>query len=148
MMKGLLALAVLLVLTACGAATQVTPLRDQSAAQIEADRARCGEWAKKTAVVSAGYAACMLTAGYDVAPGVRSTSERVLLTRPTTANDPIGVLIDVLDCDREAKREADSGLGTISKAIRDYVGWTTNADKRRQVFTTCLKPRGFDIRAS
>jgi len=146
MTKRLLGLAALLALMGCSTATvKVTPLRDQSASQIEADRARCNEWAKKTAVVTAGYAACMISAGYEAPPGVRSTSLRVRLARKPTANDPIGILIDFLECDREAQREAESGLGTVGKAVRDYVGWSANADKRRQVFVDCLKPRGYDI---
>jgi hypothetical protein len=147
MRKWLLGLTALLALTGCSAAAtvQVTPLRDQSASQIEADRERCNEWAKKTAVVAAGYAACMISAGYEAPPGVRSTSQRVRLARKPTANDPVGILIEFLECDREAQREAESGLGTVGKAIRDYVGWSANADKRRQVFVDCLKPRGYDI---
>ena len=147
MTKGLLGLAALLALSGCSAAAtvKVTPLRDQSASQIEADRARCNEWAKATAVVTAGYAACMISAGYEAPPGVRSTSQSVRLVRTPTANDPVGTLIDFLECDREAQREAESGLGTVGKAIRDFVGWTANADKRRQVFVDCLKPRGYNI---
>jgi hypothetical protein len=147
MTKWRLGLTALLALTGCSAAAtvKVTPLRDQSASQIEADRARCNEWAKGTAVVTAGYAACMTLAGYEAPPGVRSTSQRVRLARKPTANDPIGILIDFLECDREAQREAESQLGTVGKAIRDYVGWSANADKRRQVFVDCLKPRGYDI---
>ena len=64
MRKGLLGLAALLTVTGCTAETRVkaTPLRDQSASQIEADRARCEEWAKRTASVTVGYAACMISA--------------------------------------------------------------------------------------
>ena len=147
MTKGLLGLAAILALSGCSAAAmvQVTPLRDQSASQIEADRARCNEWAKGTAVVTAGYAACMISAGYEAPPGVRSTSQSVRLARTPTANDPVGILIDFLECDRESQREAESGLGTVGKAIRDFVGWSANADKRRQVFVDCLKPRGYNI---
>src|SRR5258706_15039960 len=144
MIKGLLGLAALLALTGCSAAAGVTPLRDQSASQIEADRAKCNEWAKKTAVATAGYAACMIAAGYEAPPGVRSTSERVRLARKPTPNEPILILIDLLDCDREAKREAESGFGMVRKAIREYVGWSlADADQRRQGFVGCLKPRGF-----
>ena len=147
MMKGLLGLAALLALWGCSAVAtvKVTPLRDQSASQIEADRTRCNEWAQGTAVVSAGYAACMISAGYEAPPGVRSTSQSVRLGRTPTPNDPIGILIDFLECDREARREAESGLGTVGKAIRDFVGWSANADRRRQVFVDCLKPRGYNI---
>jgi hypothetical protein len=127
------------------ASVKVTPVREQNAAQIEADRKRCDEWAKKTAVVTAGYAACMITAGYEAPPGIRSTSQRVRLVRKPTANDPIGVLIDFVECDNDAKREVEKELGMVSKAIRDAVGWTTNAEKRRQVFVNCLKPRGYQI---
>jgi hypothetical protein len=147
MLKGLIGLAALLALTGCSAAARVkaTPLRGQSASQIEADRARCNEWAKTTAVVTAGYAACMVSAGYEAPPGVRSTSQSVRLARPPTTNDPIGILVDFLDCDRQAQREAESGLGTVGLAIRDYLGWSANADKRRQFYVDCLKPRGYDI---
>jgi len=88
----------------------------------------------------------MISAGYEAPPGVRSTSQSVRLARTPTANDPIGILIDFLECDREAQREAERGLGTVGKAIRDYIGWSlANADKRRQFFVGCLKPRGYDI---
>lgn len=148
MTKGLLGLATLLALTGCGAAArvEVTPLRDQSATQTEADRAKCNEWAKKTAVVTAGYAACTIAAGYEAPPGVRSTPERVRLARKPTPNDPIVILVDFLECDSAAKREAEKGFGTIRKAIRDYVGWSlASADKRQQAFIACLRPRGYDI---
>lgn len=149
-MKGLLGLAVLLAFAGCSVASKinVTPLRDQSASQIDADRRRCEEWAKKTAVVTAGYAACMVTAGYEAPSGVPSTSQRVRLVRKPTANDPIGVLVEFLDCDSAAKREAESGIGMVGMAIRDFVGWTANADTRRQVFVNCLKPRGYHIAES
>ena len=151
MTNGLLGLAALLALTGCSAAArvEVMPLRNQDASQIEADRARCNEWAKKTAVVTAGYAACMITAGYEAPPGVRSTSDRVRLARKPTPNDPIIAMIDFLECDSEAKREAESQFGAVRKALRDYVGWSlANADTRRQVFVGCLKPRGYDIGTS
>jgi hypothetical protein len=150
MVKILLGLGALLAVSGCGVAAQinVTPVQNQSASQTEADRKRCTEWAKKTAIETAGYAACMITAGYEAPPGIRSTSQRVRLVRKPTANDPIGVLIDFVECDNDAKREAESGLGMVGKAIRDAVGWTTNADKRRQVFVSCLKPRGYQISES
>jgi hypothetical protein len=151
MTKGLLGLATLLALTACSVAArvEVTPLRGQSASQIETDRAKCNEWAKKTAVVTAGYGACMIAAEYEAPPGVRSTSEQVRLARKPTPNDPIIILIDFLDCDSEAKREAESGFGTVRKAIRDYLGWSlVSADKRQQSFIRCLRPRGYDIEKS
>jgi hypothetical protein len=146
MMKTLLGLTALLAAgCAATASVKVTPLGEQSASQVEADRKRCGEWAKRTAVVTAGYAACMITAGYEAPPGIRSTSQRVRLVRKPTANDPIGVLIDFVECDNDAKREAERGLGMVSKAIREAVDWNTNAEQRRQVFVSCLKPRGYQI---
>jgi hypothetical protein len=147
MVKPHLVLGVLLAVAGCSAAAKinVTPLQNQSASQIDADRKRCSEWAKKTAIETAGYSACMITAGYEAPPGIRSTSQRVRLVRKPTANDPIGVLIEFVECDNDARLEAESGLGMVSKAIRDAVGWTTNADKRRQVFVNCLKPRGYQI---
>jgi hypothetical protein len=147
MVKPLLILGVLLAVAGCSAAAKinVTPLQNQSASQIEADRKRCSEWARKTAIETAGYAACMISAGYEAPPGIHSTSQRVRLIRKPTANDPIGVLIDFVECDNDAKREAESGLGMVGKAIRDAVGWTTNAGKRREVFGTCLKPRGYQM---
>jgi len=151
MLKALLGLATLLTLTSCTAAARVTvtPLRDQSASQIEADRARCDEWAKKTADVAVGYAACMISAGYEAPPGVRSTSRRVRLARTPTTSDPIRVLIDFLECDSQAQREAESGLGMVGKAVRDNLGWSWGSvTKRRQVFVDCLKPRGYDIEKS
>src|SRR2546428_11868542 len=107
-----LGLATLLALTSCTAAARVTvtPLRDQSASQIEADRARCDEWAKKTADVAVGYAACMISAGYEAPPGVRSTSQRVRLSRTPSTRDPLRGLIGFLACYRQAQRAAATGL--------------------------------------
>lgn len=144
----LLGLATVLALAGCSAAArvEVTPLRGQTESQVETDRAKCSEWGKKTAVVTAGYAACMILAGYEAPPGVRATSERVRLARQPTPNDPIVILVDFLVCDSLATREAESGFGTVRKALRDYVGWSlASSDKRQQSFIACLRPRGYEI---
>jgi hypothetical protein len=149
MTRSLLGLAAILALTGCSATAKlkVTPLRDQGASQIEADRARCSEWAQRTASVTAGYAACMILAGYEAPPGVRSTSQRVRLAREPTPNDPMVVLVDFLDCDSKAQREAESGFGMMRRIMRDYFGWSlASGEKRRRTFVECLKPRGYDIK--
>ena len=149
MTKAVLGLTALLTLTGCNTTANIksTPLKQQSLTQIEADRKQCDEWSKRTAAVLAGYAACLIAAGYETTPEVGSTSEPVRLASLSTAKEPTRVLLEILDCDSLAKREAESDLGTISRWIRDNLGWSWrhNAEKRRQVFNDCLKPRGYDI---
>ena len=76
-----------------------------------------------------------------------STSQTVRLTRQSTATEPTRVLLDVLDCDAQARREAESDLGFISIWIRENLNWhwKVNTQKRRQFFVDCLRPRGYDI---
>ncbi len=140
----------LLALTGCSTTANIraTPLKEQSLSQIEADRRRCDEWAKKTAAVLTGFAACLIAAGYEMEPQVGSTSQPVRLARLSTTMEPTRVLLDVLDCDAQARREAESDLGFISIWIRENLNWhwKVNAEKRRQVFVDCLKPRGYEIR--
>jgi hypothetical protein len=71
----------------------------------------------------------------------------VRLTRLSTETEPTRVLLDVLDCDAQARREAESDLGFISIWIRENLNWRwkVNAEKRRQFFVDCLRPRGYDI---
>jgi len=148
MTKALLGLT-LLALAGCSTTANIkaTPLKEQSAPQIDADRKRCDEWAKKTASVPTGFAACLIAAGYETEPEVGSTSQTVRLTRLSTETEPTRVLLDVLDCDAQARREAESDLGFISIWIRENLNWRwkVNAEKRRQFFVDCLKPRGYDI---
>ena len=64
---------------------------------------------------------------------------------PDVSAGPRG-LLEVLDCDSQARREAARDLGTISRWIKEnLVYWRTNTEKRRQVFVDCLKPRGYEI---
>jgi hypothetical protein len=148
MTKALLGLT-FLALAGCSTTANVkaTPLKQQSLPQIDEDRKRCEEWAKKTAAFLAGYAACLVTAGYETEPQVGSTSQTVRLSRLPTETEPTRVLLDVLDCDAQARREAESDLGFISFWIRENLNWhwKVNAEKRRQFFVDCLKPRGYDI---
>ena len=148
--KLLLGLTVLLTLTGCSIFGNIkaTPLKEQSATQVAADRKRCDEWSKTTAAVRTGYAACLVAAGYETTPQVGSTSQTVRLAGASPAKEPVRVLLDVLQCDSEAQREAESNLGMISRWIRDNLGdWKFNAEKRRQFFVDCLKPRGYEIGA-
>ena len=149
MTKMRLGLTALVVLTACGSTTaniKATPLKAQSAAQVEADRKQCNEWAKTTAAVRTGYAACLVASGYETRPEVRSSSETVRLAGAPSATEPTRVLLDILQCDSQARREAESNLGMISRLIRDHVNsYKPNAGKRRQVFVDCLKPLGDQI---
>ena len=130
MTKAPLVVTALFILTGCTttANLKATPLKEQSAAQIDSDRKRCAEWSKKTT------------------PEVGSTSQTVRLTRASTAIEPTRVLLDVLDCDGQAQREAERDLGMISRWIKEnLVYWRTNIDKRRQVFVDCLRPRGYEL---
>jgi hypothetical protein len=147
MTRTLLGLIALLSLAGCSmASAKATPLKQQNATQVEADRKRCNEWAKSTASVRAGVATCMIAAGYETTPGVRSTSQTMRLAGASPATEPTRVLLDVLQCDTEAQREAERNLGMISSWIRDNLGgWTFNAGKRQQLFIDCLKPRGYEI---
>ncbi|MGH7339268.1 MAG: hypothetical protein ACREK4_07755 [Candidatus Rokuibacteriota bacterium] len=138
----------LLILAGCTTAANLkaTPLTEQNAAQVESDRKRCDEWSQRTAVVLAGFATCLVAAGYETTPEVGSTSQTLRLARPATAPEPTRVLLDVLDCDSQARREAERDLGTVSRWIREnLVSWRYNTDKRRQVFADCIKPRGYDL---
>jgi hypothetical protein len=139
----------LLALAGCGTTTNITavPLKQQSLPDIDADRKRCDEWAKKTASPRTGFAACMVAAGYEVEPEVGSISQVTRLARSSTTADPTRVMLDVLDCDAQARREAERDLGRISIWIRENLNWhwKVNTEKRRQVFVDCLKPRGYEI---
>jgi len=148
MTKAPLVVTALFILTGCTttANLKATPLKEQSAAQIDSDRKRCAEWSKKTAARLAGFAACLIAAGYETTPEVGSTSQTVRLTRASTAIEPTRVLLDVLDCDGQAQREAERDLGMISRWIKEnLVYWRTNIEKRRQVFVDCLRPRGYEL---
>jgi hypothetical protein len=148
MTKAPLAAAALLLLAGCSttANLKATPLKDQSAAQVDSDRKQCDEWSKKTAVPAAGFAACLVAAGYETTPEVGSTSQTVRLGRTITATEPTRVLLDVLDCDSQARREAERELGFISRWIREnLVYWRSNMAVREKVFVDCIKPRGYDL---
>ena len=147
MTKAALALCALLILSSCTttANLKATPLKEQSTTQIDDDRKRCDEWSKHTAVVLAGFASCLIAAGYETTPQVGSTSQTLRLTRSTDM-EPTRVLLEVLDCDSVAKREAETDLGFISRWIRENLfSWRHNTEKRRQVFVDCIKPRGYDV---
>jgi len=148
MTRALLALSAVLLLTGCTttANLKAIPLKDQSAVQVTEDRTRCAEWAKHTASVLAGFAACMIAGGYEVAPEVPSLSQPVRLARNSTETEPTRVLLDILACDGEAQREAEADLGFIKRWIRENLfTWRHNTDKRRQVFMDCIKPKGYEI---
>jgi hypothetical protein len=148
MTRAPLVVTALLILMGCSttANLKTTPLKDQSAAQIDSDRKRCDEWSKKTAVPLAGFAACMVAGGYETTPQVGSTSQTIRLAHAATETEPTRVLLDALDCDGRAKREAERDLGFISRWIKEnLVYWRTNTAKRRQVFEECIKPRGYEL---
>ena len=147
MTKTLLGLAAFLSLTGCTTASiKATPLKEQNATQVQADRKRCNEWAKSTTSVRIGFATCLIAAGYETTPEVGSTSQTVRLAGASPATEPTRVLLEVLQCDAEAQREADRSLATISSWIRDNLGgWRFNAGRRQQLFIDCLKPRGYEI---
>ena len=148
MTRALLAAAALLILTGCSttANLKATPLKDQSAAQVDSDRKRCDAWSKKTAAPPAGFAACLVAGGYETTPEVGSTSQTIRLARTVTETEPTRVLLEVLDCDAQARREAERDLWFISRWIKENLFyWRTNTEKRRQVFDECIKPRGYDL---
>lgn len=147
MTKAVLALSAVLILTGCTtiANLKATPLKGQSTDRIDADRKRCTEWSKQTAVALAGFASCLIAAGYETIPGVGSSSETLRLARSTEI-EPTRVLLEVLDCDSLAKREAEADLGFIKRWIRENLfSWPYNTEKRRQVFADCIKARGYEI---
>jgi hypothetical protein len=148
MTKAPLVAAILMILAGCTttANLKATPLKEQSAVQIDSDRKRCDEWSKVTAAVLTGFAACLVAGGYETTPEVGSTSQTVRLARVSPAPEPTRVLLEVLDCDGQARREAERDLGTISRFIKENLFyWRTNTEKRQQVFVDCLKPRGYEI---
>jgi hypothetical protein len=148
MTKALFGLA-LVILAGCASTANVTtvPLKDQNPSQMETDRKRCEEWAKKTSAFLAGFAACMIAAGYEAEPHVGSTSQTVRLAKAATENEPTRALLDILDCDAQARREAENDLGWITIWIRENLNWhwKVNAEKRRQFFNGCLPPRGYEL---
>ena len=136
----------LLILTGCSTHLKATPLKEQSASQVDTDRKRCDEWSKRTTAPRTGYAACMVAAGYETTPEVGSTSQTIRLARSSTTTDPTRVLLEVVDCDGQARREAERDLGFISRWIRENLFyWRSNLEKRQQVFVDCIKPRGFEL---
>jgi hypothetical protein len=148
MTNALPAVAALLILTGCTttANLKAAPLKEQSAAQVESDRKGCEEWSKKTAAPLPGFAACLVAAGYETTPEVGSTSQSLRLARLSTATEPTRVLLDVLDCDGQARREAERDLGMISRWIRENLFyWRSNTELREKVFVDCIKPRGFEL---
>jgi len=146
MTKTLLGLIALLSLTGCSTASiNVSPLKGQDAAQVQADRKRCSEWAKGTTSVPTGFATCMIAAGYEVPPEVGSTSQSVRLADGSRTTEPSRALLDVLQCDADSDREANRNLGMISSWFRETWGWKFNRGKRQQLFVDCLKPRGYQI---
>ena len=150
MTKALLALFAVLILTGCTttANLKATPLKEQNSTQVDADRKRCDEWSKRAAAVLAGFASCLIAAGYETTPEVGSTSQTVRLApaRLSTETEPTRVLLELLDCDSLAKRESETDLGFISRWIRENLfTWRHNTEKRRQVFVDCVKPRGYDV---
>jgi hypothetical protein len=146
MTKAVAAATALLILTGCSTTANLKPLKDQSTSQVDSDRKRCDEWSKKTALPRAGLAACLVAAGYETTPEVGSTSQTIRLARSSTTPDPTHVLLDVLDCDGQAQREAERDLGFISRWIRENLFyWRSNLEKRQQVFVDCIKPRGYEV---
>jgi len=148
MTNAVMAAMALLILTGCSttANLKATPLKEQSASQVDSDRQRCEEWSKRTTAPLAGFAACLVAAGYQTTPEVGSTSQTIRLARSSTTTDPTRVLLDVLDCDSQARREAERDLGMISRWIRENLYyWRSNLEKRQQVFVDCIKPRGFEL---
>jgi len=146
MKKALLGFTVLLSLTGCGTASiKATPLKEQNAAQVQADRKRCDEWAKSTTSIPIGFATCLIAAGYEATPEVGSTSQIVRLASASRTTEPTHVLLDVLQCDSEAKLEVERNLGITTTWMRDTFGWKFNSGRRQQLFIDCLKPRGYEI---
>jgi len=88
-----------------------------------------------------------LTAGYEAEPQVGSTSQPVRLAKLSSETEPTRVLLDTLDCDALARREAESGLGWITIWIRENLNWhwKVNGEQRRQFFNNCLPPRGYEL---
>src|SRR5262249_13270767 len=127
------------------ASIKATPLKEQNAAQVQADRKRCDEWAKSTASVRTGFATCLIAAGYEATSEVGSTSQTVRLAGASRTTEPTNVLLDVLQCDSDAQREAERNLGMITSWMRDTFGWKFNTGRRQQAFIDCLKPRGYEI---
>src|SRR5215470_19380439 len=80
MTKAVVAVA-LLILTGCSTNLKATPLKEQSASQVDSDRKRCDEWSKRTTAPRTGYAACLVAAGYETTPEVGSTSQTIRLAR-------------------------------------------------------------------
>src|SRR2546428_13242547 len=77
MTKTLLCLTALLILTGCRstASIKATPLKEQNATQVAADRKKCDEWSKSAGSVRTGYASCLVAAGYATDAEGHSSSQ-------------------------------------------------------------------------
>src|SRR3989442_3597299 len=83
MTKTLLCLTALLILTGCRSTARIkaTPLKEQNATQVTADRKKCDEWSKSAGSVLTGYASCLVAAGYETTAEVDSSSQSLRLAR-------------------------------------------------------------------
>ena len=122
-------------------------LRYEITGQLTIGRSRACEIALEDDKVSRQHARIELEHGE---PTIRDLGSR----NGTRVNGQrISSEVALLDGDRiqlgdsTAKLDAEEKLGMISRWYRDtFGGWTFNADKRRQVFGDCLKPRGYELR--
>src|SRR2546428_4579975 len=91
MTKTLLCLTALLILTGCRstASIKATPLKEQNATQVAADRKKCDEWSKSAGSVRTGYASCLVAAGYETTPEVDSSSPSPPPARGSYRKGPI-----------------------------------------------------------
>src|SRR5947199_6760824 len=97
MTKALLCLTALLILTGCRSTARIkaTPLKEQNATQVAADRKKCDEWSKSAGSVLTGYASCLVAAGYETAAEVDSSSQTLQLDGASYGMDATrGLLTD------------------------------------------------------
>src|SRR2546430_15970401 len=106
MTKALLCLTAHLILTGCRstASIKATPLKEQNATQVAADRKKCDEWSKSAGSVLTGYASCLVAAGYATTAEVDSSSQTPRLARVAAGKEPPRGRLAVLQWDGQAER--------------------------------------------
>src|SRR2546425_7976056 len=98
MTKTLLCLTALLILTGCRSTARIkaTPLKEQNATQVAADRKKCDEWSKSAGSVRTGYASCLVAAGYETTAEGDSSPQTLRPAGAPSGKRPTRVLLRVL----------------------------------------------------
>src|SRR5439155_19834945 len=113
MTKTLLCLIALLILTGCRSTARIkaTPLKEQNATQVAADRKKCDEWSKSAGSVLTGYASCLVAGSHSEAAPLFSTPRTLHILRGSGGAALSCVLTGVLQRSCQALLLATRGSG-------------------------------------